>query len=65
MNWDEVQGKWKQMTGRVQKEWGKLTDDDLDQVEGDRDRLVGKIQEQYGVARDEADKQVDRWMKSF
>lgn len=65
MNWDQIKGKWKQMTGSVQKEWGKLTDDDLDQIEGDRTKLVGKIQEQYGIAREEADRQVDRWSKNF
>lgn len=63
MNWDVIQGKWKQMTGSAKERWGKLTDDELDQIEGKRDQLVGKIQEKYGVARDEAEKQVDEWTK--
>ncbi len=61
MNWDIVQGKWKQMTGAAKENWGKLTDDDLDQAAGQRDKLIGKIQEKYGIARDEAEKQVDAW----
>jgi uncharacterized protein YjbJ (UPF0337 family) len=62
MNWDQIQGTWKQLKGDVQKQWGKLTDDDYDKVEGDRKKFVGKIQERYGVAREEAERQVDDWL---
>jgi len=41
MNWDRIEGNWKQFKGRVQSQWGKLTDDDLDVIKGDRDRLAG------------------------
>jgi uncharacterized protein YjbJ (UPF0337 family) len=61
MNWDQVEGKWKQMKGEVKTRWGKLTDDDLDVVAGQRDKLVGKIQERYGVAKDQAQREVDDW----
>jgi uncharacterized protein YjbJ (UPF0337 family) len=27
MNWDEVEGNWKQLKGKVRSQWGKLTDD--------------------------------------
>jgi uncharacterized protein YjbJ (UPF0337 family) len=64
MNWDQVQGKWKQMKGSVKQEWGKLTDDDLDVIGGARDKLVGKIQERYGIAREEAQKRADEWLKT-
>ena len=43
MNWDRIEGNWKQFTGKVKQQWGKLTDDDLQQVEGRRVQLVGKI----------------------
>lgn len=62
MNWDTVAGNWKQMTGRIQEQWGKLTDDEVDQVAGKREHLVGKIQEKYGLAKDDAEAEVDRWM---
>ena len=58
MNNDILKGKWKQFTGEVQKQWGKLTNDQLDQINGDREKLIGEIQENHGVARDEAEKQV-------
>jgi len=61
MNWDQIKGNWKQMKGEAKRQWGNLTDDDLDRAEGDRDKLVGRIQERYGIARDEAERQVDDW----
>ncbi|PXW97014.1 uncharacterized protein YjbJ (UPF0337 family) [Sphaerotilus hippei] len=61
MNWDRIEGHWKQLKGRMVEQWGKLTDDDLDIVAGKRDQLAGKIQDRYGIAREEAEKQVDSW----
>ncbi|MGX1305349.1 uncharacterized protein YjbJ (UPF0337 family) [Amorphus suaedae] len=63
MNWDQIEGKWKQFTGNVQTQWGKLTNDDMDVIEGDRERLAGKIQERYGVEKEEAENQIDDWLK--
>ncbi len=61
MNWDRIQGNWKQVTGKAKVQWGKLTDDDMDVIAGKRDQLSGKIQERYGIAKDEAEKQIDAW----
>jgi uncharacterized protein YjbJ (UPF0337 family) len=61
MNWDRVEGNWKQFTGKVKEKWGKLTDDDITVINGKQDQLVGRIQERYGVAKDEAEKQVRTW----
>ena len=61
MNWDRIQGNWKQVIGHAKEQWGELTDDDLDVVAGRRDQLAGKIQEHYGVAKDEAERQVAEW----
>lgn len=61
MNWDRIQGNWKQVIGHAKEQWGELTDDDLDVVAGRRDQLTGKIQEHYGVAKDEAERQVAEW----
>ena len=61
MNWDRIEGNWKQFKGKAKEQWGKLTDDDLDVVAGKRDQLTGRIQERYGVAKDEASKQIDEW----
>ena len=64
MNWDQIEGKWKQVKGQAQDQWGRLTDDDLDCIDGKREVLVGRIQERYGVAREEAEKEVDQFQTS-
>ncbi|WP_041398030.1 CsbD family protein [Rubinisphaera brasiliensis] len=58
MNWDQIEGQWKQVKGQAQQKWGKLTNDDLDVVAGKKEELIGRVQERYGLARDEAEKQV-------
>ncbi len=61
MNKDIIEGNWKQLKGKVQQQWGKLTDDDFDVIAGRGTELAGRIQERYGVTRDEAEKQVKDW----
>ena len=62
MNWDRVEGNWKQLSGKAREQWGKLTDSDWQVIGGKKDQLVGKIQERYGIAKDEADRQADAWV---
>lgn len=61
MNWDRIQGNWKQFTGKAKQQWGKLTDDDLTYVAGRRDELLGRIQTAYGITKDEAERQLNQW----
>lgn len=61
MNWNTIEGNWKQFKGELQKQWGKLTDDDLDQIEGDRKKLVGKLQEKYGKTAEEVEDEINSW----
>jgi len=61
MNWDQVEGKWKQFTGSARERWGRLTHDDWEVIGGKKDQLVGRIQERYGIAKTEAEKQADEW----
>ena len=63
MNWDRVEGNWKQLKGKAREQWGKLTDSDFEQIAGKKDQLVGRIQERYGISKDEAQKQADEWLK--
>ena len=65
MNWDRVEGNWKQFKGKVKEQWGRLTDDDLDVIGGKKDQLAGKIQESYGISKDEAERQIDRWATDY
>ena len=58
MDWNCVEGNWKQVKGKVKEQWGKLTDDDLSTINGRRDQLEGKIQERYGYAKDQVRKEL-------
>jgi uncharacterized protein YjbJ (UPF0337 family) len=62
MNWDRVEGNWKQFSGKVKEKWGDLTDDDLTQINGKREQLEGKIQERYGQGKDQVKKDVDDFL---
>ncbi|KAB2792881.1 CsbD family protein [Brucella anthropi] len=61
MDWNRVEGNWKQFKGSVKEQWGKLTDDDLDQINGRREQLEGKIQERYGIEKDRVKSEVNDW----
>jgi uncharacterized protein YjbJ (UPF0337 family) len=61
MNWDQIEGKWKEMTGKVQQHWGELSENDIQEAKGDRRELAGKIQHRYGITKDEAERQIDEW----
>lgn len=58
MNWDIVEGNWKQFKSKVRVRWGKLTDDHLELIAGKRIELAGKIQEAYGITKDEVEEQI-------
>jgi len=61
MNWDQIEGKWKQLKGSAKERWGKLTDDDLDTIAGKRDQLAGQLQEKYGITKEQAEAEIDQW----
>lgn len=61
MNWDTLKGNWKQFKGKIQEEWGELTDDDCDEISGEREQLSGKIQKRYGLAKAAVETQINEW----
>jgi uncharacterized protein YjbJ (UPF0337 family) len=62
MDWNRIEGNWKQFKGKVKEQWGHLSDDDLDKIAGKREQLEGKIQERAGITKDAARKDVDDWL---
>ena len=64
MNWDRIEGNWKQFKGTVKQQWGKLTDDQLDVIAGKREHLAGRIQEAYGISHEAAEDQISDWQKN-
>jgi uncharacterized protein YjbJ (UPF0337 family) len=63
MNRDIFEGKWKQFKGEIQKQWGKLTEDEIDQIEGQHQKLVGLLQERYGYTRERAERELDEFIE--
>jgi uncharacterized protein YjbJ (UPF0337 family) len=62
MNWDRIEGNWKQFAGSVKEQWGKLTDDEIAQINGNRERLEGLIQARYGYAMEQSKREVEEWL---
>ena len=65
MNTDVLKGMWTQVRGEARRQWGKLTDDELDQVQGNAEKLSGLIQEKYGYARERAEREVNDFLARF
>ena len=63
MSWDRIEAGWKQLKGKVQKQWGKLTDDDFDVIAGRREELARRLQDRYAIEKAEADRQIEDWLK--
>ena len=65
MDWNRVEGNWKEVKGKVKEKWGDLTDDDLDQAAGKRDQLIAKVQARYGYERDRAERELDELVRTW
>ena len=61
MNWEQINGNWKEFKGRAKQQWDKLTDVQLDLIAGKRDQLVAGIQEMYGISKHAAEWQLSGW----
>jgi uncharacterized protein YjbJ (UPF0337 family) len=61
MNRDTFKGQWIQLKGQLRRQWGKLTDDEVDQIQGNAEILIGKLQERYGYSREQAERELERW----
>ena len=64
MDWNLIEGNWKQAQGKIKERWGKLTEDDLTKINGQREQLEGILQQRYGLAKDMVRKDIDAWLKS-
>ena len=62
MNWNQIEGNWKQFSGKIKEQWGELTDDDLTKIAGKREQLEGLLEKRYGLGKEEVKKQVDAFI---
>ena len=59
MDWNRIEGNWKEFRGQVKEKWGKITDDDLTAINGKRGQLKGRLQQRSGLAKDQARSDID------
>lgn len=62
---DIMKGGWNQLKGEFQRQYGKLTNDDLAQVKGESTRLIGVLQEKYGLQVDQARDKIDEIVSRY
>lgn len=65
MNWDTIEGSWKQLKGKFREKWGDLTDDEIEKIAGKKDILIGKLQEKYGLSREDAEREADTFGRTL
>jgi uncharacterized protein YjbJ (UPF0337 family) len=64
MSDDIFKGKWKQLRGQIQQQWGKLTNDDLDRLQGTQTEFEGLLQERYGYTKERARQEVNNLLRA-
>lgn len=56
MNWNTIEGTWKQLKGRMRMQWGKLTHHPSEVTAGKRVVSAGRAQRAFGVSSDAAER---------
>jgi uncharacterized protein YjbJ (UPF0337 family) len=60
-----MQGKIKQLRGKIKETWGRLSDDDIVLANGKMDQFLGKVQQTYGLTKEAAQKRYNEIAKSM
>lgn len=58
-----LRGYWKEIKGKVRKQWGKVTDDDLERIKGNYDELEGILQKHYGYTNEEVKREIKQFLE--
>ncbi len=65
MNWEQIEGRWREIKGRIRQKWGQMTDDEFEKIAGKKDELLGWLQNKYGYSKEQAEKEIDEFGRSF
>lgn len=65
MNWDQIEGNWKQFVGAARSKWADLTEDDMEAARGSREQFEGLLQERFGSAKEAVRAEVDEFIRSW
>ena len=63
MNWDQIEGRWKELKGKAVEKWGDITDDEWDQAAGKREQMAGLLQKKFGDTKADAERKADEWLR--
>lgn len=58
MNTESQKATWNQLKGLIRKQWGEISDDELEKAHGNLDMIKGKIQKKYGHTVDDINKKL-------
>ncbi len=61
MNWEYIEGNWKQIKSNLRFRWAKLTDEDIEGIAGQRDDLLAKLRHLYGLTAERAEAELRDW----
>lgn len=64
-NEDLIKGKWKEIKGELQNQWGELTSDDLERSKGNIGAITGLIQQKYGMKKEEVSEKLHKLLHRF
>jgi uncharacterized protein YjbJ (UPF0337 family) len=65
MNRIELEGKMRQLRGKMKAKWARLTDDDMALLEAQIDQMVGVLQERYGSKPGQARADLEKYMRDY
>ena len=57
MTWEELRGSWRLLQTKVQQQWDKLANEDMDFIHGRRSQLSERLCERYGFTK----QAIERW----
>ena len=62
MNRDRLNSEWKQFSGSVREQWGRLIQGPQREFDFRRDQFTSRIQERYRISRQNADQLAEGFM---
>ena len=63
LNTDIVEGKWKEIKGKIRTKWAEFTDQEVEKMKGTQEELEGALQKKYGYKKEEAREHINAFIK--
>jgi uncharacterized protein YjbJ (UPF0337 family) len=63
LNKNIIQGKWKEVKGKLHQQWGDITNDEVSKMHGSYEELAGMLQKKYGYDERRSEKEIENFVK--